>query len=72
MILPLWAAACAERVLHLFESAQPSDPRPREAIEQIRAWARVSSANSSRTWFANSSWRISACETRSAGRSSTG
>jgi hypothetical protein len=26
--------------LHLFESVQPSDLRPREAIEQIRDWAR--------------------------------
>ena len=34
------AAAYAEHVLHLFESVQPSDPRPRQAIEQIRAWAR--------------------------------
>ena len=34
------AAACAEHVLHLFESAKPSDPRPRQAIEQTRAWAR--------------------------------
>jgi hypothetical protein len=39
-LLSLWAAACAEHVLDLFESVQPSDPRPREAIEQIRAWAR--------------------------------
>ncbi len=39
-LLALWAAACAEHVLHLFESAQPSDPRPRHAIEQARAWAR--------------------------------
>jgi len=38
-LLALWAATCAEHVLHLFESAQPSDPRPRHAIEQIRAWA---------------------------------
>ena len=38
-LLAFWAAACAEHVLHLFESVQPSDPRPREAIEQIRAWA---------------------------------
>ena len=37
-LLALWAAACAEHVLHLFESAQPSDPRPRHAIEQARAW----------------------------------
>jgi hypothetical protein len=39
-LLALWAAACAEHVLHLFESAAPSDPRPRHAIEQARAWAR--------------------------------
>ncbi|MEW2391617.1 putative immunity protein [Streptomyces venezuelae] len=39
-LLALWAAACAEHVLPLFESARPSDPRPREAIEQIRAWVR--------------------------------
>src|SRR5207248_229533 len=39
-LLALWAAACAEHVLHFFESVQPSDPRPRQAIEQIRAWAR--------------------------------
>ena len=39
-LLALWAAACAEHVLSLFESAQPADPRPREAIEQIRAWSR--------------------------------
>jgi hypothetical protein len=39
-LLALWAAGCAEHVLGLFESAQPSDPRPRQAIAQIRAWAR--------------------------------
>ncbi len=39
-LLAVWAAACAEHVLHLFESVQPSDPRPRQAIAQIRAWAR--------------------------------
>lgn len=39
-LLALWAAACAEHVLHLFESVQPSDQRPRQAIEQIRAWTR--------------------------------
>jgi Imm-5 like putative immunity protein len=39
-LLALWAASCAEHVLHLFESLQPSDARPRQAIEQIRAWTR--------------------------------
>jgi hypothetical protein len=39
-LLTLWAAACAEHVLHLFESAKPSDSRPRYAIEQARAWVR--------------------------------
>src|SRR6266581_6660149 len=39
-LLALWAASCAEHVLDLFESAQPEDSRPRQAIEQVRAWAR--------------------------------
>jgi hypothetical protein len=39
-LLALWAALCAEHVLHLFESVRPDDPRPRHAIEQIRAWVR--------------------------------
>jgi hypothetical protein len=39
-LLALWAAVCAEHVLPLFESGQPSDRRPRQAIEQVRAWAR--------------------------------
>ena len=38
--LARWAAACAEHVLDLFESARPEDPRPRSAIEHARAWAR--------------------------------
>jgi hypothetical protein len=39
-LLALWAAECAEHVLHFFEAVRPSDPRPRQAIEQIRAWVR--------------------------------
>ena len=39
-LLAVWAAACAEHVLQLFEQAQPGDERPRRAIEQARAWAR--------------------------------
>jgi hypothetical protein len=39
-LLALWAASCAEHVLPLFESAQPEDPRPRQAIEHARAWVR--------------------------------
>jgi hypothetical protein len=39
-LLALWAAACAEHVLELFEVARPDDPRPRQAIEQARAWVR--------------------------------
>ena len=38
--LALWAAACAEHVLPLFEGAQPADRRPREAVEAARSWAR--------------------------------
>ena len=39
-LLALWAAACAEHVLAHFESVQPEDPRPRQAIEAARAWVR--------------------------------
>lgn len=37
-LLALWAAECAEHVLHLFEAACPNDDRPRRAIEATRAW----------------------------------
>ncbi|MER6450998.1 hypothetical protein DEJ51_15355 [Streptomyces venezuelae] len=36
--LALWAAACVERALPLFELKAPSDPRPREAIDGIRVF----------------------------------
>jgi hypothetical protein len=39
-LVGLWAADCAERVLPLFEAKAPTDARPREAIEGIRAFAR--------------------------------
>ncbi len=39
-LIALWAATCAENVLHLFESVRPSDPRPGYAIDQARAWVR--------------------------------
>ena len=39
-LLAVWAADCAQHVLHFFEQAQPSDDRPRRAIGQARAWAR--------------------------------
>src|SRR5262249_29691575 len=39
-LLALWAATCAEHVLHLFEALRPHDLRPRHAIDQARAWVR--------------------------------
>jgi hypothetical protein len=39
-LLAIWAADCAQHVLHLFEEVQPDDDRPRRAIELARAWAR--------------------------------
>ena len=39
-LLALWAATCAEHVLHFFEQASPGDDRPRRAIEQTHAWVR--------------------------------
>ncbi|SDT36096.1 putative immunity protein [Microlunatus soli] len=38
--LALWAAACAEHVLSLFEVERPDDQRPRQAIAHARAWVR--------------------------------
>ena len=38
-LVGVWAADCAERVLPLFEAKAPSDTRPRQAIEGIRAFA---------------------------------
>ncbi|MFF8730198.1 putative immunity protein [Streptomyces sp. NPDC015171] len=34
-----YAAACASRVLALFERSLPADPRPRDAVEAARAFA---------------------------------
>ena len=39
-ILAVWALDCALRILPLFESACPNDPRPRDAIEAGHAWVR--------------------------------
>ena len=39
-VLAVWAADCAERTLPLFEAQAPTDPRPREAIAGVRAFAR--------------------------------
>src|SRR5260370_41926059 len=36
----VYAADCAEHVLHLFERVYPNDRRPRAAIEATRAFAR--------------------------------
>jgi hypothetical protein len=38
--LAVWAADCAEHVLHYFEHVRPSDDRPRRAIGLARAWVR--------------------------------
>jgi hypothetical protein len=37
--LAMWAADCAQHVLHHFEQARPADDRPRRAIDLGRAWA---------------------------------
>src|SRR5881397_488103 len=39
-LLAMWAADCAEHVLHHFEQARPKDDRPRRAIDLGRAWAK--------------------------------
>jgi hypothetical protein len=39
-LLAIWAADCAQHVLHHFELARRKDDRPRRAIHLARAWAR--------------------------------
>ena len=39
-LLAIWAADCAQHVLHYFEEVQPGDNRPRQAIQQAHAWVR--------------------------------
>jgi hypothetical protein len=39
-VLAAWAADCAERTRSLFEAQAPSDTRPRDAIDGLRAFAR--------------------------------
>jgi hypothetical protein len=38
--LVMWALDCAPRVLEIFEKQYPDDPRPRQALETARAWAK--------------------------------
>ena len=50
----LFAADCAERVLPIFEAAQPGDPRPRVAVETARLFAvgMASDAEMAAAWAA--------------------
>jgi hypothetical protein len=41
VILAIWAADCAERVISYFEEKCPEDDRPRKAIEATRMWAQT-------------------------------
>jgi hypothetical protein len=38
-LLAVWAADCAEHVLHHFKRVRPGDERPQRAIDMARAWA---------------------------------
>ncbi|MDR0468807.1 MAG: hypothetical protein LBH09_02415 [Peptococcaceae bacterium] len=37
-LLAIWAAECADHVLHYFEEICPDDDRPRRAVESACAW----------------------------------
>ncbi len=59
-LLALWAATCAEHVLHFFEAERPADQRPRQAIERARAWVRgeiLMSQSRAAAGFANAAAR---------------
>ena len=38
-LIAIWAADCAEHVVHLFTEQEPEDDRPHRAIAAARAWA---------------------------------
>jgi hypothetical protein len=59
--LAVWAADCAEHVLHFFERVRPGDDRPRRAIELARAWARgeITMTQARTAAFANAAARES-------------
>jgi hypothetical protein len=79
----LFAAECAERVLHLYEEKYPDDNRPRLAIEASREYANgkisaaASAAASNSAWAAasaaksNSAWTASAWAAASAAKSNS-
>jgi hypothetical protein len=52
--LRLFAADCAEHVLHIYEKEYPSDDRPRKAIEAARKYARkeIDAAARAAAWAA--------------------
>jgi hypothetical protein len=39
-LLAIWAAQCAQHVLHYFEEVRPNDDRPLRAIELTHAWVK--------------------------------
>jgi hypothetical protein len=39
-LLATWAIACAQHVLHHFETARPEDSRPAQALDAAHAWVR--------------------------------
>lgn len=52
----LFAAECAERVLHIFEQEFPADDRPRKALEAARNWLADPSSDNERTAAARAAW----------------
>ena len=61
-LLALWAADCAQHVLHYFEEIQPNDDRPRRAIELALTDGDVPSpAAAARLEFRRSRSRLARC-----------
>jgi hypothetical protein len=51
-LLAVWAADCAQHVLHHFERARPGDDRPRRAIDMGHAWGEITWAQARTAGFA--------------------
>lgn len=55
----LFAADCAERVMHIYEAVYPNDSRPRNAIQAVRDFAngKITKRKLNAAWAAERKWQ---------------
>jgi hypothetical protein len=67
-ICRLFAADCAEHVLHIFLKERPTDSRPADAIKAIRAFARSQITDAARDAASAAAWNAASAAARAAAR----